>query len=506
MVVPDILRAVHRRTFLALAAAGAPLSLPGLAGLAGLAGCAAADRKDVDDLARLYAAIPSQRGRRPDPVLFLPGLLGSELTDTETDTILWGRFLAGTMKMDDPAFLQAIGLPMFDAQTTSLAELTDSVKATGALLNAEIKIGKKIIEINAYPNIISGVLAQDQSDLEGRVTRSQLWKAARNDPDSSPVNASRTFGFDWRRDLSEAAVALHGRVLAEVDAEVARLQAEGERDVVPEDVRIDVVAHSLGSQVARYYLRYGATPLPDDGSLPEVTWAGAKHIRRLILIAPPNTGSLYALSTLIYGNRPMAILPSWPSALVCTYPAMFQLMPHPDLEPVIYDDDGTKVDLYDVAMWERFDWGPFAPGQAKVLEALVPGVPDRTGRLSVARRHVQRCLDRAAQLHRALDRRGATEPDVSVHLFASDAIETEARYWIDRNTGRISRVDYDQGDSVVTRDSALADMRLLRDPRARIRSSIPWHSVCFSGGDHLSMLGDPDMADNLLYLLLQHPV
>lgn len=36
-------------------------------------------------------------------------------------------------------------------------------------------------------------------------------------------------------------------------------------------VKFDLVAHSMGSLVVRYYLRYGAADLPADGSLPPET-------------------------------------------------------------------------------------------------------------------------------------------------------------------------------------------------------------------------------------------
>ena len=66
------------------------------------------------------------------------------------------------------------------------------------------------------------------------------------------------------------------------------------------DGRFNVVGHSMGGLVARYYLRYGAAePTPDQ----PVTWAGARRIRNLILVAVPSGGSLPALEGLLFGNR-----------------------------------------------------------------------------------------------------------------------------------------------------------------------------------------------------------
>jgi triacylglycerol esterase/lipase EstA (alpha/beta hydrolase family) len=52
------------------------------------------------------------------------------------------------------------------------------------------------------------------------------------------------------------------------------------------DVKFDIVAHSMGGLVARYYLRYGTQDLPPDGSLPELTWAGAQYVDNLIMVGP----------------------------------------------------------------------------------------------------------------------------------------------------------------------------------------------------------------------------
>ena len=78
------------------------------------------------------------------------------------------------------------------------------------------------------------------------------------------------FDYDWRRDIVESAQRLHAFVLKKrryVQEEIRK------RFIVSDaDVRFDLVAHSMGGLVARYYLRYGAADLPADGSLPPLTW------------------------------------------------------------------------------------------------------------------------------------------------------------------------------------------------------------------------------------------
>ncbi len=89
------------------------------------------------------------------------------------------------------------------------------------------------------------------------------------------------------------------------------------------DVKFDIVAHSMGGLVARYFLRYGTAELPDDGSLPEITWAGAQHVENLVMIGTPNSGSLDALVNLVDGFRPALFLPHYSSALLGTMPAIY---------------------------------------------------------------------------------------------------------------------------------------------------------------------------------------
>jgi triacylglycerol esterase/lipase EstA (alpha/beta hydrolase family) len=69
-------------------------------------------------------------------------------------------------------------------------------------------------------------------------------------------------------------------------------------------IRFDIVAHSMGGLVARYYLRYGGDRLPSDGPVPIPTWKGAAHVDNLIMIGTPNGGSIDSLVHLIDGYRP----------------------------------------------------------------------------------------------------------------------------------------------------------------------------------------------------------
>jgi hypothetical protein len=181
------------------------------------------------------------------------------------------------------------------------------------------------------------------------------------------------------------------------------------------------------------------------------------------------------------------------------------MLPRPRHALVIWADTGKPVDVYDVDVWERYGWGVFAASQAEIIDEVMADVP-AARRREVLRAYMDRCLRRGRQFAQALDVPSTPPPETSLHLFAGDRHEMPYRIWIDRKTGTVVKTQEAWGDGLVTRRSALADERDFRDLRTRVDSPAHWSSATFVGGDHLSMLGDPVLVDNLLYLLLQAPL
>ena len=124
--------------------------------------------------------------------------------------------------------------------------------------------------------------------------------------------SQHVFAYDWRRDLVESARRLDETLDALADA-------RGDADT-----RFNIVGHSMGGLIARYYLRYGtAEPDPDA----PVTWAGARRIRNLILVAVPNAGGVHALEALLLGNRVGLSYATLASPVVTRMPSVYQLLP-----------------------------------------------------------------------------------------------------------------------------------------------------------------------------------
>ena len=80
------------------------------------------------------------------------------------------------------------------------------------------------------------------------------------------------FAYDWRRDNVENAHALKA-FIEQKKAEV-RAEYKARYGIEKDDIKFDIVAHSMGGLLTRYFLRYGDQALPEDGSLPELNWAG----------------------------------------------------------------------------------------------------------------------------------------------------------------------------------------------------------------------------------------
>ncbi|MCP3895151.1 MAG: hypothetical protein GY706_11060, partial [Bacteroides sp.] len=164
------------------------------------------------------------------------------------------------------ARLQSMALPM--AEGLDLNQLRDAVVPDGLLDRVRVRLLGLPIEVNGYYDMIKtleGVgYSHSSGDAEGGI----------------PYDTCFTFGYDWRRDLSETAQEL----AQYIEEKKAYLQEQyelyyGVRDY---DVKFDIVAHSMGGLITRYYLLYGDEGLPLDGSLPNVTWSGAENIRKAV--------------------------------------------------------------------------------------------------------------------------------------------------------------------------------------------------------------------------------
>ncbi|TDI61166.1 MAG: hypothetical protein E2O92_03810 [Alphaproteobacteria bacterium] len=274
-------------------------------------------------------------------------------------------------------------------------------------------------------------------------------------------------------------------------------------------MKFDIAAHSMGALLTRYYLRYGPQDLGEtEEEAPELTWAGAKYVERVVIIGPPNAGVVQALEQLVSGRdfgRPF--LPYYPPALLGTYPSLYQLLPRSRHQRVIWDGDSSDpvVDLYDPELWQKMGWGLSSPSQDKVLSILMPDIAETEQRLAIATVHQARLLERARLFHRAIDLPAVPPAHLEIFLISGDAEPTPSILSINSKTGKLRVFATAPGDGTVARQSSLLDERVGGTWQPRLQSPITFAQVLFLPNDHLGLTQSETFRDNVLYWLLEKP-
>ncbi|MCK5553054.1 MAG: hypothetical protein KAJ09_07915, partial [Deltaproteobacteria bacterium] len=314
------------------------------------------------DLGAIYNRAARYHGEERNPVILIPGIVGSRLIDSQSGQVVWGAFAGGYANPKKPEGARLAALPMREG--VSLRELRDGVVPDGALDRLRIILFGLPIEMSAYYHILRtlgiGGYRDELLGMSGAI-----------DYGDDHFTCFQ-FDYDWRRDNVEGAKRLHEFIL-EKRAYVQR-ELEKRFGIANYDVKFNIVAHSMGGLIARYYLRYGPTDLPDDGSLPPVTWSGARYVERAVFVGPPNAGSVKSLIQLVHGRKLGPFLPKYEPAILGTMPAIYQLLPRGRHGALVDDaDPQVRIDhILSPEFWEEMEWGLAAPDQDRVLQWLLP--------------------------------------------------------------------------------------------------------------------------------------
>jgi hypothetical protein len=436
-------------------AGGSSGAWPFLAGILAGVGAAVvfsggARRRRLDP--RILRWLP--REGHPAPVVFVPGLLGSQLLRPD-GTEAW-------LNLGNTLGQHHLGLP----RRLPLGESRDDLRP-GLMVGTD-NVLPRAFGFSEYADALS------------------LLDSAGFEPGVGHGPRYAVFTYDWRRDIVESARCL-GR----------RLESLAETMGDP-DARFHLVGHSLGGLVVRYLLRYGGEE-PGEGS--RVTWAGARHMASVLLVATPSAGAVPALAALLKGERVGMSFTTLAPSVVSRMPSMYELLPPPGTRPLV-DAAGDQLDhdLHDPATWERYGWGPFGPAT--------------DDRLAAERAFVKACLARARAFHAALARRPEGPCPVPVYAVGGDCLPTLARAVAGEGPpGQPPRFEarsrheqdrlYEPGDGRVTRASLLAS-HLPEARTSETGSGLPELTRVFFGGvDHHGYYSDPAMQSLLLRLLLR---
>ncbi len=407
------------------------------------------------------------RASRQDPSLpatvIVPGILGSQLLRPD-GTEAW-------LNLGNALGYHDIALPL----VLPLAESRDDLRP-GPLLGTD-RILPRMFGFTEYADVVD--LLEDAGFLRDR----RLDKHAEY----------RIFSYDWRRDLVEAARALH---------EMLEGLAEARHDP---QARFNLIGHSMGGLVARYYLRYGTAEPSEDAP---VTWAGAQRIENLVLVAVPNGGSVHSFEAILNGNRVGFSYTTLAAPVIARMPSIYQLLPPEGTTPLV-DEKGDTVpaNLLDPGTWERFGWGPYhTPSRRYDDEDEPPGDG------AMRREFLAAALARARAFHHALARRPDTRCPARVILLGGDCLPTLGRALVPRQKGLLPRfvprsedeaaAMMDAGDGRVTRASVLAAH--LPEGDDSDTGGLPEVSQAFFGSaDHHGIYREPTFQSILLRLLLR---
>lgn len=460
-----------------------------LVALLGLA-CATAG----PEFALLYNPAARHHGPERNPIIVMPGILGSRLLDRPTGVVAWGAFEPGSADPGDPGGARLIALPIHGSD--DFAALRDDVEPNGVLEQVRISLLGVPLEIQAYAGILATLGSAGYRD-------EALGLAGEVDYGADHFTCFQ-FDYDWRRDNVENARRLHQFILAK--RAYVRREYLARYGVDVPDIKFDIVAHSMGGLIARYFLMYGSQDL-ELGQAPELTWEGAELVEKLVTVGTPNAGSIEAFVQLIEGRKIGPLLPFYPPSLMGTFPSVYQLLPRERHRAIVWEGAAEEpVALLDPGLWERMEWGLASPAQAEVLEVLMPGVSDPEARRANAVAFQGRALARAGAFQRALDRPARAPDGLELYLVAGDADGTPAQMSVRRRDGAVTVTKHAPGDGTVIRSSALLDERVGGEWEPRVVTPLDFATVLFLPHDHLGLTSNPVFRDNVLFWLLEAPL
>lgn len=438
-----------------------------------LAGCAGLERKP--DLQRLY--VSSQSAVDQPPVILIPGVMGSRLIDDRDE----GRWVGSWFKTMFSSY-RDLALPI-DPET-----------------------------LMPQPNLTVGGLTDEVSGRDYYASIARILRDAGGYRLGRPGVATEPgqryyyeFAYDWRLDNVQTA--------RQLDALISQIRQDHGRP----DLKVDIIAHSMGGLVARYYLRYGTVDVLDDNEFP-VNYHGETRVRRVALLGTPNLGSVGSLHAFIVGRR--VALGRVPPDVLMTFPSMYQLFPHP-LHDWIITAEGRVLDrdVFDIGIWRRFQWSIFDAGVREAILADFDDPAQGAAHLSMLERYFHKHIERARRFVWSLTVPLERAP-WRMMTFGGDCELTAARVLVEEQSGDsvvrlkpgqianpVSGVDYDRlmlepGDGTVTKASLLA-----RDsldpfvPRHRY-ISFPASGSMFLCERHDRLSANITFQDNLLQFLL----
>jgi len=441
--------------------------------LLGLQSCSLATKPDLE---RLYQ---QNREVRQPPVIVIHGLMGSRLKTADSGKEVW------------------VGSPL-KLLFSDYAETALEIDPQTLLPKSSPLVAAGLLDKVAGKNFYAGII--DTLESAGRYQHAESGVAQTRNSRNYYV-----FNYDWRQDNMQSARKL--------SLLIKQIQA----DFSDPNLKVDLVAHSMGGLIARYYLRYGEYDTLNDNDF-EINLNGAESVRRVILLGTPNLGSVSSLHAFIKGFK--LGTGSVPPETLATMPSAYQLFPHA-LNDWLITTEGKPLDrdLYDVDIWRRFEWSIFDPKVRSRIIRRYEYEADGKAYLELLERYFEKHLERARRFTWSLTVPLPEQP-YQLIVMGGDCKLTPARIVVEEVNGSSeirlwpreirnphTSVDYnwlmlEPGDGTVTKASLLARESL--DPSVPRHKwvSFPLDYPIFLCESHTNLTSNTTFQDSLLHTLL----
>lgn len=429
------------------------------------------------DLKRLYEVSVSERFQ--NPVVVIHGVFGAKIRTIKDRKEIWPGNTSSLLFSSYEDLALDIDPATLETRTgrTEAYALFDRVGGH----DYYGKIVKTLHEAGRYESAITGK------------------------PQAATAHAYYVFVYDWRREIPGNA--------AKLDAFIEQIR----RDYNMPKLKVDIVAHSMGALLTRYFIRYGTRDVLDSDTFRPDN-AGADKVRKVVLIGAPNMGSVSGLQYFLTGYK--LGFGSIPTEVMATMPGSYELLPHPARDWMI-TPEGVKADvkLYDIRTWKRFKWSVFDPDARARIRHRFQSPADAAQYLHVLESFFAKHLERARRFHMAMSVPLKNSP-VRYIVFGGDCELTPARCLIERVRGkvvirlhpknirnRVRGVNYrklmlEPGDGRVTKPSLLARNSLDPSMPGSNRDAFPLAYSLFLCETHAELTGNISFQDNLLNILL----